>query len=80
MKAILLLLAGILWQTANYAQQIKNEDLVYDDNILTVQLYRTGDKLSNPVIRLGSTDRLKLSFDDMSSETYLFRYTFVHCD
>ncbi len=80
MKAILLLLAAILWQISGFGQQIKNEDLIYDDNILTVQLYRAGDKLSNPVIRLGSTDRLRLSFDDMSSETYLFRYTFVHCD
>lgn len=62
------------------AQQIKNEDLTYDENILTVLLHRRGDQLSAPFLRLGSTDQLRLSFDDMSNETFLFKYTLIHCD
>jgi hypothetical protein len=60
--------------------EVKNEDLIYDENIQTVLFHRAGDQLTRPVIRLGSTDRLKLSFDDMSNDTYLFKFTIIHCD
>ncbi len=59
--------------------EIQNKDLVYDDNIKTVLLYPPSDQLLPPVIRLNSTDKLRLSFDDMSPESYQFKYTFVHC-
>ena len=61
------------------AMEIQNKDLVYDDNIKTVLLYPPSDQLLPPVIRLNSTDKLRLSFDDMSPESYQFKYTFVHC-
>ncbi len=72
----LLILTGVL---LGVAQIIENKDLVYDDNIQTVLLYPPSDQLLPPVIRLNSTDKLRLSYDDMSAESYLFRYTFVHC-
>jgi len=62
-----------------FADMIENKDLVYDDNIHTVLLHPPSDQLLAPVIRLNSTDRLRLSFDDMSAESYLFSYTFIHC-
>ena len=62
------------------SQKVRNEDFVYDENIHTVLLYRNGDQLAPPVIRLGSNDKLFLSFDDMSNDTYRFKYTFIHCD
>ncbi len=68
----------MIW-TRGVAQEILNEDMVYDQNIQTVLLYKGGDQLSAPVIRLGSNDRLTLSFDDLSSESYLFKYTLIHC-
>ncbi len=60
--------------------EVQNEDLIYDENIQTVLFHRRGDQLTRPFIRLGSTDQLKLSFDDMSNETYLFKFTIIHCD
>ena len=80
MKHLSLSVLAVLIYVAVFAQDIRNEDLVYDENIHSVQLQRIDDRLSNPIIRLGTNDRLRLSFDDMSSETYLFRYTFIHCD
>lgn len=62
------------------AQQVKNKDLTYDENIHTVLLYRAGNQLEAPVIQLGSNDKIQLEFDDMSNETYRFKYTFVLCD
>ena len=61
------------------ASIVENKDLVYDENIHTVLLHPPSDQLLLPVIRLNSTDKLRLSFDDMSAESYLFRYTFIHC-
>jgi len=62
------------------AQQVKNEDIVYDENIHTVLLHRAGNQMEAPVIQLGSNDKIQLSFDDMSNETYRFKYTFILCD
>ena len=80
MKFSLYLVFFLFFTTILCGQSFKNEDLVYDENIHSVELHRVGDKLSSPFLRLGSTDRLRLAFDDMSKETFLFRYTFVHCD
>ena len=62
------------------SQTIKNEDLVYDNHIQTVLLYRLNDQLTDPVIELNTDDKLVLEFDDLSDESYNFRYTIIHCD
>lgn len=80
MIRIYLLLFLFLLQSFAYSQMITNEDKVYDDNIQTVLLYREGDQLHEPVIRLNTTDKLRLSFDDFSDESYLFKYTIIHCN
>ena len=71
-----LITINIVFAKANI---VENKDLVYDQNIQTVLLYPPSDQLLAPVIRLNSTDKLRLSFDDMSTESYQFKYTFVHC-
>lgn len=58
---------------------VENKDLVYDSNIQTVLLHPTSDQLAAPVIRLNSDDRLRLAFDDLSPESYQFKYSFIHC-
>ncbi len=80
MKHLLILYFSLCLIPLIFGQKVKNEDLIYDENILSVQLYRNIDRLRSPVIRLESTDKLHLSFDDMSKETFLFRYTVIHCD
>ena len=62
------------------AQNIQNKDLVYDENIKTVLFYPQGNQLSDPVITLNSDERLMLEFDDMSDQSFNFRYTVIHCD
>ena len=59
--------------------QVLNEDKTYDPNIQTVLLSESGDQLSDPVIILNSNKKLRLSFDDLSDDAYIFKYTFVHC-
>ncbi len=75
----LLIIISLFFAGAIRAQQLMNSDIVYDQNIQTVMLYAGGDQLAAPIIRLNSNDKLTLSFDDLSSESFLFKYTFVHC-
>ena len=65
-----------------YAQQNEYyyQNSVYKGDIRTVQLFREGDELSNPVIHLGGNDRLLLKFDDLSGEVKNYYYTIIHCD
>lgn len=79
MKYFLFIVLWVLGSLSQFAQTIQNADLIYDNNIATVQLHPPGDQLAAPIIRLNSTDRLLLSFDDFSAESYEFKYTFVHC-
>ena len=55
------------------------QDRVYSNDIKTVQLYRNGWVLSDPVIQLSSSEQLLLSFDDLSSEVKNYQYTILHC-
>jgi len=59
--------------------QVVNEDKTYDPNIQTILLHENGLQMSDPIIVLGSGKKLQLSFDDMSDDAYIFRYTLIHC-
>ncbi len=59
--------------------QVTNEDRIYDNNIVSVLLYANGNQLKDPVIKLGSADKLTLSFDDLSNRQENYKYTFIHC-
>ena len=62
-----------------FSQEMQLVDKVYDENIFSVLLYADGDQLQLPAIELGSDEQLMFSFDDLSNQSYLFKYTFVHC-
>ena len=53
---------------------------IFTDKVKTVQLFREGWNLSNPVMKLKSNDRLILQFDLMGSEPDTYYYSFIHCD
>lgn len=60
--------------------QIKYENAVYSKNIKTVQLHDAAFELSSPIIALGSSQQLKLSFDDLEGGLKNYHYTAIHCD
>lgn len=59
---------------------VKMEDLEYQPNIRTVRIHKQNIELSMPVLELGSSDRLVLSFDDLDGSYKEYRYKIVHCD
>jgi hypothetical protein len=87
MRALRNLLLLMLFSHAVMAQDdyyrsdfFEYNDKIYLNSIHTVQLYQKGYELSMPVMRLGSDDRLKLSFDDLDPELKNINYTIIHCD
>ena len=53
---------------------------IFSDKIKTVELFKEGWNLSNPVMKLHSSDRLLLQFDLIGNETETYYYSFIHCD
>ena len=56
------------------------QNAIYKEGIKSVQLFREGNELSNPVIELGSEAKLLLKFDDLTDEVIPYSYTLIHCD
>lgn len=58
---------------------LRYENYIYKSNIKSVQLFEQSWELSPPVIKLNSTQSLKLSFDDLDAVLKNYNYTIVHC-
>ncbi len=59
---------------------IRYEDYIYKPNIKTVRLYDENFELSQPLINLGSQEKLKLSFDDLDADLKNYSFTLIHCN
>jgi hypothetical protein len=58
---------------------LRYKDHIYDDDIKTVQLHKTGLPLTAPILELNSGESIKLSFDDLGEEQINYYYTIIHC-
>ena len=65
---------------SNKTDKYYYQNSVYHEEIKSVQLYREGNELSNPVIELGSDTKLVLKFDDLAEDVKNYSYTIIHCD
>ncbi len=55
-------------------------DKIIASNIYSVKLHPLGAPLNYPIIRLNSSDRLELHFDDMDADVKYYSYTFILCN
>ena len=70
-------LAGILLLTMSaYAQQHE----IWSENIASLQVVSGKDWLGDALIRLGSSDRLTISFDDLTHQYHRYVYSLTHCE
>lgn len=58
---------------------LRYEDYIYKPGIRTVQLRSENFDLTQPILALGSGERLKLSFDDLDGDLKTYSYTVIHC-
>ncbi|MBR4198151.1 MAG: DUF5103 domain-containing protein [Bacteroidales bacterium] len=70
--AILLIVSA-----ATFAQTLK--DTVYSRDVRSIVLQRESVDLSQPILRLGSGDRLLLQFDVLGEESRYYSYRIQHC-
>ncbi len=73
-----LLLIGFNSVAVNLPKTIDN--YIGNNNILSVQLYKSEWKLSNPIIELNSNQKLLFQFDELTNTAQEYYYTIVHCD
>lgn len=66
--------------SAAFAQQTDTRTRVFDSNFKSLRAYVEGNYYAPPVIELGGTDQVVISFDELSSEMQYLRYSLVHCD
>lgn len=59
---------------------LRYEDYVYKPYIKSVQLYDESFALGQPILSLGSDEKLKLSFDDLDADLKNYSYTIIHCN
>ncbi|MCX6237881.1 MAG: DUF5103 domain-containing protein [Bacteroidia bacterium] len=53
---------------------------IYRENIRSVQFFREGWDFSQPVLELGTDQRLLMKFDELAEGVTNFVYTITHCD
>lgn len=56
------------------------ENAVFKEEIKSMQMFRDGFELSNPVWEMGEETPLVFKFDDLSGEVKDYYYTVIHCD
>ncbi|HKJ77930.1 MAG TPA: DUF5103 domain-containing protein [Prolixibacteraceae bacterium] len=79
----ILFIAGCLFLTTTSFSQEGNfyyENAIYSEKVKTVQMYRAGFELSDPVYELGENIQLIFKFDDLTEEIKNYTYTVIHCD
>ncbi len=50
-----------------------------DNQVKTIKIHNSGSEISEPIIELGGTETITLTFDDLSDSPINYSYTLVHC-
>jgi hypothetical protein len=79
MRHTLINIVLLFFATAVSGQEVLT-DRTDDSRIRTVQLYREGWNLSNPVIQQGKGEKLVLHFDLLGDHNEALNYRFIHCN
>lgn len=77
--ALLFCLGIMLFSMAQNYDNIRMENMIYDQEFKSVELYRIGYPLSFPIMKLQSGEKLQLDFDDVGDRSRYLKYTFIHC-
>ena len=76
MKKLMVLAGMSLLQMSVFAQQHE----IRSENIASLQVVSGTDWMGDAVLRLGSTDRLTVAFDDLTHQYHRYVYSLTHCE
>ena len=77
---ILLLLTGSFWNATGQLAYNSGLPVFTDPKIHTVLFFTEGWEFSQPVLELGTAQRLTLKFDELTRNPKNYNYTLIHCD
>jgi hypothetical protein len=82
LRYVCVIIAMVVSGVSSIAQDppLEYDDKVYVDYILSVRFHVTGLLTSLPIMRLGASEALFLSFDDLDADSKYYYYTVIHCD
>lgn len=75
--SLFLLITGLHLSFSLQAQPLEQQ--TFKENIKTLQVYKLGDVLSEPIIKLNSGETITVSFDDLDAYQKNYSYTLIHC-
>ncbi len=55
-------------------------DSVWNDNLQTVLIHKSGWEMSLPIISLNTNETISFSFDDLDGDVKRYKYTILQCD
>jgi len=55
------------------------DNKIYHTDIISMKMDKKNMHFSMPIIILNSSEKLTLTFDDVSDQSKYFRYTYIHC-
>ena len=79
LPALILFLFASHFLHAQY-EDLYFEDYVYVTNIKSVKINPVGSPLDPPIVYLGNSQRLIVSFDDMDNQDKDYTYDLIHCN
>jgi len=79
MRRFLILTFILLGSICVFSQTVW-EDRVYSPIIKSVKFEKQGVDFSLPVLKLSSTEKILLSFDELSEQTRQYNYKIIHCN
>jgi hypothetical protein len=82
LRYVYVIIAMVVSGVSSIAQDppLEYADKVYVDYIRSVRFHVTGLLTSLPIMRLGASEALFLSFDDLDADSKYYYYTVIHCD
>ena len=75
-----LFLSLLLLSVFSEKSQGQNQEEIRLPSIHSVKFHVYGDQLGYPIIKLNSSDRLELHFDDLDADVKYYSYTYVLCN
>ena len=78
---LIISIIAILCQIQANAQTLTDTHTrIFDKSFKSLRASVVGNDYATPVIKFGSTDKIKIEFDQLSPEMQYLRYSVVHCD
>ncbi len=76
----ILFLFTLLSSSSLFAQGLKYDNYIYDENVKTVLFSKAGVDDRYPIMSLNSDEQLELGFDILGNKNEFFQYSLTHCD